>query len=760
MLLGWLGAASLPAACLIICSLLYFQPRPPLLEGIPFGAAVLDDRGNLLRLGLSADQKYRLRIEADAIPGDAARALLRYEDRFFYSHPGVNPFSILRAAIFPGGARPGASTITMQVARLRYGLKTSSVRGKLRQIWLALLLERHYSKKEILEAYFNLAPYGGNIEGIEAASRIYFNKAASQLTELECLALAVTPQNPAARRPDAGRDSARARARLEASLAGASPGEASPLRVRSPAQLPFLAPHLSAELLARENSGEIRTFIQKDLQAMLERSLLSFTRRGRAYGVENAAAMLVDRRGMQVRAYAGSADFFDSGISGQVDGARAKRSPGSTLKPFIYALALDQGLIHPMTMLPDSPRSFGGYDPENFDRGFRGPLPAHEALKASRNLPAIILAEKLKNPDLYEFLLAGGASLDKDRGHYGLALALGGAEISMRDLAALYAMLANQGIWRPLRFTRGDDSDFSRRLLSPEAAWLVLWMLERKEAVIRSGGASIPLRVKTGTSNGLKDAWAAGLVGDYVLVVWVGDFVGRSNPFFVGARTALPLFGEMAQSLGRLRRLEDRGEEPPLALKLQKAQICASTGDLDQGHCGEALSSWLIPGVSPTRQSGVLRPVLVHRDSGLRACPELAAESEEVWLEFWPSDMRRIFERAGIHKPQPPEWHPLCRGAKAVAARAPRIILPKKGVAYQKETGGREFRLPLMAAADPEASLVHWYSGSSYIGSAKPGETIFWNPPRSGLLDILAVDDLGGDARIKCRIEALPGSKW
>jgi len=461
---------------------------PPLLEGIPFGRVVLDANGGIMRISRAEDGIFRLRVTLDAIAPEAVEALLRYEDKYFFQHPGINPFSLLRAAwttYVSGGRRVGGSTISMQVARMRLKLDSSGIGGKLRQIGAALLLERHYDKQDILEAYFNLAPYGGNIEGIEAASRIYFNAPAARLTESESLALTVIPQNPIRRNPVNGRDFDAARARfLRLSLEENSVSSAAspPLRVRPLSRLPFRAPHVSTELLAEDGPERLASTIEPDLQTMLESCLASYTARHRRFGLRNTSAMLVHAPTMKVCALAGSANFFDAAIDGQVDGTRAKRSPGSTLKPFIYALALDQGLIHPMTLLIDSPRSFGGYDPENFDKGFRGPVHAHDALKASRNLPAIILAEQLEEPGLYGFLKKARVHLPEAPEHYGLALVLGGAEVTMRELAGLYAMLVNQGLWHPLRLRQDIPLEAPVRLLSPEAAFVTLRMLEQGES--------------------------------------------------------------------------------------------------------------------------------------------------------------------------------------------------------------------------------------------------------------------------------------
>ncbi len=737
-----------------------FLPRPPLLEGVSFGKIALDAKGGILKICLADDEKYRLRTNLDSIAPTAISALLCYEDRYFYFHPGGNPFALARAAFSSvfGVRRQGASTITMQVARLRYKLETASISGKLRQIFHALLLERHYSKQEILLAYFTLAPYGGNIEGLEAAARIYFAKPARELTRLECMALAVVPQNPVARNPVSGKDFDEARIRLTALMAEG--GTASPLKVRSLARLPFAAPHLSMELLGRpdflNDQGIARSFIEQDLQKLLERAIANHIEKGRRIGICNAAAILVNTDSMRVCALVGSADFFAAKIQGQVDGTRARRSPGSTLKPFIYALALEQGLIHPRSILDDSPKSFGGYDPENFDKGFRGPLSATDALAASRNLPALLLSEQLAAPGLHGFLKRAHVELPKDAGHYGLALALGGAEVSMRELAGLYAMLANQGIWRPLRMARKDsEKGEALRLLSPESAHLVLRMLEREDLFVRQNGGRLPLRCKTGTSNGYRDAWTAGLCGQYVLIVWVGNFDNRANPAFVGGEAALPLFEEIAGGLAYSRHLRDDLPKRENYLNLQKIAVCKETGDLAIERCSEHIDTLFIPGISPTMDSGILRPILVDKKTGLRACRQVPGETEQIYWEFWPTEQQRIFAQAGKPKPLPPDWLPECRQAEATSAkRHPVIVLPKKNVTYLDDFSGVGAGIPLKASLDAEASFAHWFAGKTYIGKTGPGEIIFWHPKKPGMVELVVVDDQGASARQKCEIEA------
>ena len=752
-----------------VLALLELTPPPPLLDGVDFSRSVEDRNGVVLRLSLTRDQTYRLRTALSEIAPEAVRATLLYEDRHFFLHPGVNPFSLIRAAWstwFGGGRRMGASTITMQVARLRLGLTTSTPGGKLAQIWAALIMERHYSKREILEAYFNLAPYGGNIEGIGAAARVYFHSSPARLTREECLALAVTPQNPSRRNPLKGQVPQKARAGLRLRSPDESGGSGlRPLRVHGPDDLPFLAPHAAQELLARANPGErVRATLDMRAQRVLETHLSRFTARNGDYGLKNAAALLLHWPSMEIHALAGSANFFDARIMGQVDGTRARRSPGSALKPFIYALALDQGLIHPMTLLADSPRSFGGYDPENFDRAFKGPLPAGEALRLSRNLPAISLASRLRDPDLYAFLREADIALQNDAEHYGLSLVLGGAEVTMRELAGLYAMLANRGYLRKLRLAspdRAGEAPAPRRLLSPEAAFLTLSMLKEPGERIPSFGGRAPVYKKTGTSNGFRDAWTAGVFGQYALVVWVGNFDNSPNPLLVGAEAAAPLFMDMARALGDLYPLRDLVGQSRDGLNLRQIPVCRASGDPDTSLCPDVVQTLFIPGVSPVRSSGIFRTVLIDRETGLRACEPVPGRTEERVMEFWPTDMRRIFLRAGIVKAPLPPFSPECAaglsaGTWTAQGNPPRISIPKEGVTYRiRLSDPARSGIPLTADADADANWIFWFAGDNFLGRSEPGQHLLWRPP-AGLSEVRAVDDLGRAARLTVPVLAVP----
>ncbi len=535
--------------CAVIAAIWLALPKPPLLEGVAFSQCVRDRNGKLLRVTLTADQKFRVWTSLPNISPALIDATLQFEDKYYRHHPGVNPVALVRSAfnLRPGGAHSGASTITMQVARLRYHLATRTLSGKFVQIIRAIELERHYSKDEILEAYLNLAPYGRNIEGVGAASQIYFGKTAAHLTKPESISLSVIPQSPTRRALfvdqdnrslDAAQSSWYDRAKIDRQFS------ARLFSARAQTERKFLAPHFVQQVVATEKGrDEIVTTLDLSKQQLIERRIADYIRTNRGRGIQNAAALLIDTRSMDVLAQIGSADFFNAEIQGQVDGTRAPRSPGSTLKPFVYALALEQGLIHPLSILADAPRTFGEYNPENFDREFLGPIRACDALARSRNLPAVELAAQLRHPTLYEFLRGAGVKLPRSESLYGLALPLGGAEVTMEDLVRLYAALANNGELRPLRRTSRDPiASRGRRIIMPEAAFLTLDMLNQPRPEIGAAYSDqvAPVFWKTGTSHGFRDAWSIAVFNHYVLAIWIGNFDGRANGAFVGRSAAAP----------------------------------------------------------------------------------------------------------------------------------------------------------------------------------------------------------------------------
>ncbi|MBU9826780.1 penicillin-binding protein 1C [Rahnella sp. L151-1A] len=747
-------------------------PHPPLSQGQPFSTVYYDRQGTLMRITLANDDRYRLWTPLEQVSPLAVKSLLLHEDRGFYYNPGFNPFGLMRGfwrSYIAGGKMQGGSTITMQLARMRWHLNTRTPSGKFMQVLRAVQLELSYSKHDILEAYLNNAPYGRNIESIGAASLIYFNKAPKYLTLPEAMTLAVLPQSPSNRiDPKTGVVGAaltQARNRLFLRWQAHYATDSSqlslfrlPLAMRQPERMPYIAPHF-IEQLRQQNPQVIRTDTRIDttldagLQRLTERQVNAFITRNTNRGIHNAAVLLVDTRDMGVRALVGSADYYNRAIQGQVNGTNAKRSPGSALKPFIYALGMEQGVLHPMTILKDVPSAFGAYAPENFDRRFLGPVTATDALNFSRNIPAVYVASQLRQPTFYQFLRLSGIANMSGENHYGLSLVLGGGEVTMQELAKLYALLANRGVLQPLRMQKSDPRQtVPVRLLSEEASFMTLDMLRqhrRPGDTLAQAPSSLPVYWKTGTSWGFRDAWSVGVFGPYVLVVWEGNFDSKGNNVFVGAEAAAPLFFNIIDNINAS--YPDLQEpERPFPKRLKRVDICLASGDLPTPWCQQKGKTWFIPGKSPIKVDTVYRPVRLDKLTGEVACPPYEEdETRTEVFEFWPSDLANVFAQAGLPKRKPPVNHCKDEGVD-VSGNPPRITSPLKNTTYtlRQSLQGRD-RIAFNAVTDADSKTVYWFVDDIYLGSSASKSAINWRPINNGQYRIRAVDDHGrADSRL------------
>ena len=758
----WMRRALIVVALLAVALIaLRLVPHEPLQQRAAYSRAFYSSDGALLRLTLSGDEQYRVWVPLARIDPRLTEAVQLYEDRWFRWHPGVNPASLARGAwtTWHGDARRGGSTLTMQLARRLYRIDSRTLTGKAKQVAAAMWLEARYSKNEIIEAYLNLAPYGSNIEGVEAASLVYFGKRANDLLLSEALALAVIPQNPNRRGTEvrgAGSESAwpkalsAARERLwsawiehhakDATAANLA-ALALPLQLRSTRQLPFAAPHAVQTLMRTlPDQPETTTSLHAPTQAAVERAIRQFIAARKGSGVSNAAALLVDTNTMRVRAWVGSANFADPSIDGQVNATTAKRSPGSTLKPFIYGLAIDQGLLHPRSILKDAPTAFGTYNPENFDGRFEGPITARDALVRSRNVPAVAVASRLSKPTLYEFLKDAGVRQMASEQHYGLALALGGGEVSMEELATMYATLANGGELKPLAFTAGMKAPTTtRKLLSPEAAFITVDMLQANPRPDTGQPAFPRVAWKTGTSWGFRDAWTAGVFGSSVLIVWVGNFDGSSNPALVGVQTAAPLFFNIVDSL-RSQGLDPGEPARAMPANLAKVPVCAASGDLPNDECKDLATTWFIPGKSPIKVSTLHRAVWVDDATGRAVCISGEHTHREVF-EYWGSDMLQVFVQAGMPRRVPPAPAHCGTGASLAAGDGPQIVSPLRGAAYVLRLKSAP-TLTLRANAG-RAGAVYWFADAAFVGSVAAGKDLVWSPPAAGKYTLSAVDAQG-----------------
>ncbi|WP_431301030.1 penicillin-binding protein 1C [Tabrizicola sp. BL-A-41-H6] len=550
---------------------------PPLT--VETSVEVVDRNGDLLRAYTVADGRWRLALPEDRVDARYLAMLIAYEDRRFYQHPGVDVRSLLRAvaqAVWNGRVVSGGSTLTMQVARLLEESGTGKVAGKLRQMRVALALERRLTKAQILQLYLYLAPFGGNLEGVRAASISYFGKEPSRLTPAEEALLVAIPQSPEGRRPDRAADRAEAaRNRVlaravregvieedeaEAALRERVPG------IRKP--FPALAPHLADRARAANPlAGHLDLTIDRSLQRKLE-TLAADAVEGR--GAELQVAIVVaDHASGEILASVGSAGFQADARQGFVDMTRALRSPGSTLKPLVYALAFDEGLAHPETMLEDRPTRFGTYAPQNFDRLYRGTIRAREALQMSLNIPVVALTEALGPAKLISGMEKAGMRPVFPGDQPGLAIALGGVGVTLEDMVGLYAALARGGVARPLSYMKDGTGAEGQRVVSAVAAWQVGDILAGLAPP--PGSPSNRLAYKTGTSYGHRDAWAIGFDGGHVIGVWMGRADGTPVPGAFGADVAAPV---LFQAFNRLKRdLDPQPPAPAATLLVSNAEL-------------------------------------------------------------------------------------------------------------------------------------------------------------------------------------------
>jgi len=534
---------------------------PPFERAGIVSAEVLDVDGELLRAFATPEGRWRLKTTSEDVDPRFLKMLIAYEDRRFYEHAGVDPVALGRAAlqlITNGRIVSGASTLSMQVARLIEPRETRSFSAKLLQLARAIQIERRLSKREILQLYLTHAPYGGNLEGVRAASLAYFGKEPRRLTVAEAALLVALPQSPEIRRPDRHIEAARtARERVLMRSAVAdvlgdgeadrAAGEALPTRRL---QLPAYAAHLAeAAIRKKPQAEEYRTTLKRSIQQGLEQ--VAREARAKLAPKVSLAMMMADVTTGAIVGEVGSADYFDASRSGWIDMTRVLRSPGSTLKPFIYGLAFEQGLVSQETIIEDRPADFFGYRPKNFDMSYQGDVSVRQALQLSLNVPAVRLLDAVGPSRLtVRFRRAEVRPVLPPNEAPGLAIGLGGVGITLKDLVQAYAALANRG--EPVRLGNGIEDQpgviEGEPLLEPQAVWNVADILS--DVLPPQGSRRLGIAYKTGTSYGYRDAWSVGFDGRYVLGIWVGRPDNGAVPGIAGYQTAAPILFEAFSKSG------------------------------------------------------------------------------------------------------------------------------------------------------------------------------------------------------------------
>lgn len=492
--------------------------------------------------------------------------------------------------------------------------------------------------------------------------------------------------------------------------------------------LPFKSAHLIDYLIPLSKDSEIHLSIDQQIENKIQKTISAYLSSQQNKGVQNACALLVNFKTHEVISYIGSTNYFDQSISGQINGIMVKRSPGSTLKPFVYALAMDQGIIHPHSLLKDVPKSFGMFDPENFDQKFQGPLSATQALITSRNIPAITLSQELKNPNFYEWLKQTGLFFNKPEEYYGLGLALGGAEASPYYLTELYTMLANFGEYAPLKMTLAPKEKNNQRVrfLSKEASFLTLDMLSQNIkptlAINQNWLADYtPVAWKTGTSFGFRDAWTIGVVGDFVLTVWIGNFNQKPNPAFIGRDLAAPLFFKIIEQF------KDASFSRPswkdyASLNIKKVATCSLSGHLPNEYCPNQEQTFFIANKSPISTCPVHRPVFNDQKQLIRI--------EEVW----DSELSHLFHKAGIDKKS---------NHSSESYALPEIISPRNQIEYIEQISRQEkSEIALRAIVDGSVKKIQWFINHALYKTVSPQESV-WLGVKTGDYQITLIDDHG-----------------
>lgn len=737
------------------------------LERFPASTRIFDREGRLLRVYSDSRGEMRFPVELEEISPWLRKATVAVEDRRFRSHLGVDLKAVVRAALQNLSrleVHSGASTITMQLVRL-VEPRPRHVLTKAVEAFRSLQIEARLSKDEILCHYLNLAPYGGNLRGVEAAALRYFGKSARELSLGEAALLAGLPQSPSRLRPDRSYERAldRRRVVLHAMLCEGMIGSEEyevALQSRPRVRLhlwPFRAPHFSdlVRRTARSAPGgnDFHTTLDISTQTLTEKHLGAFFQRpveGRR-DLSGAAVVLEVESGA-VRALVGSPEFFNPARQGQVNGALAPRSTGSALKPFLYALSFDRGMAAPSTYLADVPTPFNAYLPENFSRTFHGPVSAKEALALSLNVPAVRLLERVGTADLLAVLRKLGLStFEKDSAHYGLSLALGGGEARLLDLANAYAVLPRLGLYKPYRVLKTAAVVPVRRVVGSSACRLLLDCLSGATHLERATGrrpqaGDARLAYKTGTSFGLRDAWTFAFSTEHVVAVWIGDPRGNPRPGLVGLETAAPI------ALAVLEGLSARApSEWPGAKTIRELEICAVSGYPVGAFCPTTARAFFAASGNLPSRCDVHRAVLVDETRGVEICRSCrhGREARQQVVEAWPHEVGRwIREQRGgeVRLPHDPHCSRARRGER------PRILSPADGVEFRLLAGASfPQNVPLRAAAADDASALHWFVDGELVGTGHVLESLSWRL-RPGRHEVRCVDDQGRAATVEIQV--------
>lgn len=733
----------------------------PLPDKVEYSTIITDNKGELINAYLTKDQKWRMKTELDEISPLLQKTIIAKEDKYFYSHPGINPVAVGRALVknvFRMKRTSGASTITMQVARaLEPGKRT--IWRKIREMFRAFQLELKYSKKEILQLYLNLVPYGGNIEGVKSASLLYFNKNPDHLSLAEITALSIIPNRPSSLVMGKNNDLiieernrwlkkfAADKVFTEKEIEDAL---AEPLTATRNT-VPHNAQHLSYKL-KKQGGHFIKTHIDLNTQLKTEKLVEDYSRSLKLRNIKNAAVIIIDNKTHNVISYVGSSSFIDTTDGGQVNGANAIRQPGSTLKPLLYAMCFDEGLLTPKMMMTDVPVNYQGYAPENYDQKFNGYVTVEYALEHSLNIPAVKSLQLLGHDKLIQKLAACDfKQIRKDQNKLGLSMILGGCGATLEEMTGLFSSFASNGTYISPSYSMNDTLHKKVTIVSDAAAYMIdeiLSKVNRPDFPLSwSATEKMPkIAWKTGTSYGRRDAWSIGFNKNYTVGVWCGNFSGVGVADLSGAEIATPLLFKIFNTIDY-----DSDEEWfTLPKDCEQRMVCSETGLVPGDNCKNMILDEFIPLISSTKQCNNRQEVLLSADEKISYCKSCVPETgyKKKLMKITEPEMQAYFSENGISYEKIPPHNESCE--VIFKGNAPNITFPVNSSEYLISKKNPEpLMLTCKAAAD--VSKVYWYIDDKFFKAAHPGEKQFF-VPTEGPVKISCTDDKGRNRNIKITV--------
>ena len=735
----------------------------PFRDKVEYSTIVTDNKGEVVNAFLTRDEKWRMKTDLSEISPLLRKTIIAKEDKYFYSHPGINVVAIGRA-FFKNLLRmkrtSGASTITMQVAKALEPRKRTAV-SKVIEIFRAFQLEWKYDKNEILQLYLNLVPYGGNIEGVKAASLLYFKKNPDHLSLAEITALSIIPNRPSSLVIGKNNDLIiQERNRWLKKFAEEKvfttkeieDALSEPLTANR-SFVPHFIPHLSYHLKKQKAGSVIKTNIVLNTQLKTEKLVEDYVRSLRLQNIRNAAAVIIDNKTHNVITYVGSGNFTDTIDGGQVNGAAAIRQPGSTLKPLLYGLCIDDGLLTPKAIIEDVAVNYSGYAPENYDQKFNGYVTLEYALEHSLNIPAVKSLKLLGKDELIEKLKAVNFNqIKKDQNKLGLSLILGGCGTTLEELTGLFSAFANDGVFVAPNYIQSNASSKTVRVLSKAANYMVtdiLSKVNRPDFPLNWQATERMPKIawKTGTSYGRRDAWSIGYNKKYTVGVWVGNFSGQGVPELSGANIATPLLFKIFNTID----YNNDGDwfTPPQDFGVR--QVCSESGLPPGPNCTNLLSDYFIPLISSTTTCQHLQEIKVSADEGISYCNNCAPETgyKKKMYRIIDPKMQQYFFTNNIAFDKVPVHNPECE--TIFKGNGPNITSPLNGNEYFINKKSPE-PLQLAAAAGNDVSKLYWYVNDKFYKTTAAHEKQFFIPDE-GPVKISCTDDKGRNRNIWIKVK-------